>query len=185
MRDRREEYDDIDVMDLNGGFSKIKKQKQKKKEEKERKKRFSSKKKDTEEPSVTKKKKNINREFAVITYGFFAAFMLLAGYFCYFLAFQSEDFINSSYNPRVAELSDTVIRGDIETADGVVVATSSVDEDGNETRSYPYGSLYAHVIGYSINGMAGVELDANFNLLRSHAFILERLWNELQDIGLK
>lgn len=168
-----EEYDDLDVMDLNGPFHK---KGRKKKEEKPKKGAERSTKKNTKKAV----KKTSNREFAVITYSFFAAFICLAAYFCYFLGFQSEDFINSSYNPRVAALSDSVIRGDIVTSDGVVVATSSVDSEGTETRSYPYGSLYAHVVGYNYNGMSGVELDSNFYLLRSHAFILERIKNSLQ-----
>ena len=179
-RKNEEEYDDFDVMDLNGRFY-HRKDRKNDSEGSSKTKSKSKKKKGKRSDSVEKTaKKSTNREFAVITYGFFAAFICLAAYFCYFLAFQSEDFINSSYNPRVAALSDTVIRGDIKTSDGVVVATSSVDSQGNETRFYPYNELYDHAIGYNYNGMSGVELDANFYLLRSHAFILERIKNSIQ-----
>ena len=40
-----------------------------------------------------------------------------------------------------------MVRGDIETSDGVVVAHNEVDEEGNETRVYPEGAAFAHVIG--------------------------------------
>lgn len=120
-----------------------------------------------------------NREFAVITYFFLALFICLSGYFVYFLQFKSEDFINNPYNARLATLSDTVIRGRILSADGQVLARTDVAEDGTETRVYPYGPMFAHAVGYNVNGMAGVELDGNFNLLRSNAFVLERLVNEI------
>lgn len=125
-------------------------------------------------------RKNTNREFAVITYFFLALFICLCGYFVYFLGFKSEDFINNPYNARLATFSDTVIRGSILSSDGEVLAETRVEADGSETRVYPYGSMFSHAIGYSVNGMAGVELDANFNLLRSNAFILERVLNELK-----
>ena len=79
----------------------------------------------------------------------------------------------------MATLSDTVIRGRILSADGQVLARTDVAEDGTETRVYPYGPMFAHAVGYNVNGMAGVELDGNFNLLRSNAFVLERLVNEI------
>lgn len=97
------------------------------------------------------------------------------------MQFKSEDFINNSYNARLAKLSDYTVRGDILANDGTVLATTNVDEAGNETRKYPYGSVFAHAVGYSVNGMSGVELDANYNLLRSNAFILTRIFNEIRD----
>lgn len=127
------------------------------------------------------KKTSRNREFAVITYGFLALFIALSAYFCYFLGFQSEEFINNPYNSRIAQLSESVIRGDILSSDGQVLATSSLDSEGNEVRSYPFGNIFAHSIGYNTNGLMGVEQDSNFYLLRSHSFILNRLLNDLKD----
>lgn len=48
-------------------------------------------------------------------------------------------------------------------------------------RSYPYGSLYAHVVGYDSQGKSGLESTENFELLTSNAFFLEKLRNEFQD----
>ncbi|MBR1635171.1 MAG: penicillin-binding protein 2 [Lachnospiraceae bacterium] len=124
---------------------------------------------------------SINREFAIVTYGFLLLFLCMAGYFIYFVGYAGEDFIDSPYNPRLSQLSEHIIRGDILAADGTVLATSEVDDAQNETRVYPKGNEYAHIVGFSSNGMSGTELDANFQLLRSHSFFIEKIINELQE----
>ena len=104
--------------------------------------------------------------------------MGLIGYLIYFNAFKSDDFINSPYNTRQDTFSDRVVRGDIVSADGEVLATTNVDEDGNETRNYPYSNIFAHVVGYDSNGKSGLESEANFQLLSSHDFFLNQIRNE-------
>ncbi|MCR4611072.1 MAG: penicillin-binding protein 2, partial [Lachnospiraceae bacterium] len=119
-----------------------------------------------------------NVQFAVVMYFFLALFIALCAYFCYFVGFKSDDFINSPYNSRLEVLADKVIRGDIVDKNGVVLATSGSDN----VRSYPYSNMYAHAIGYNSNGMAGVELDGNFYMIKSHAFFLERIKNDLTGV---
>ncbi len=97
-----------------------------------------------------------------------ALFLGFSVYFAHFIMYDAEDFIGNTYNRRITEFSPNVIRGDITTADGVLVATSELDSEQNETRVYPEGELYAHAIGYATKGMSGVELDANYTLLKSH-----------------
>lgn len=129
-----------------------------------------------DKPKKEKIKKIRNKEFVIVTYVVLFLLISLCAYYCYFLAYKSETFINSSYNRRLTTLSEHVIRGNILTSDEVVIATSK----GNQ-RVYPKGREYAHVTGFASNGMSGVEKDSNFSLLRSHAFILERLRNEVFD----
>lgn len=121
-----------------------------------------------------------NREYAVITYLFLAIFIGLMGYFVYFQVVKSEDFINSSYNTRTDSFANTIVRGTIYSNDGTALAQTTLDGEGNEVRNYPYGSMFAHVVGYATNGKAGIESMANFYLLRSHAFVLEKIANELK-----
>lgn len=130
--------------------------------------------------SAKKKKDNRNREFAVITYSFLAIFVCVMVYFAYFQFAKSEDFINSPYNTRQDLFARSVKRGEILSADGNVLADTITDADGTETRRYPYGDVFAHVVGYASNGKAGIESTANFNLLRSNIFFLEKVVNELQ-----
>lgn len=128
-----------------------------------------------------KEKKNHNREFAVITYMFLGIFLLMMGYFVYFQVFRSEDVINSPYNKRQDTFAEHVVRGEILSSDEKVLAETIVGEDGSETRYYPYGRMFAHAVGYDVNGKSGIESFANFNLLRSHAFFLEQIVNGIQE----
>ncbi|MCD8156484.1 MAG: penicillin-binding protein 2 [Clostridiales bacterium] len=127
------------------------------------------------------RKSGKNREFLIITYMFVGLFCLLIGYLAYFQVFKSETVISSSYNSRLDLYAEHVIRGDIVSSDGVVLATTDVSEDGTETRSYPYGRMFAHAVGYFNNGKSGVESSYNFNLLRSHSFFLKQIINDLKD----
>ncbi len=122
-----------------------------------------------------------NREFAVVTYLFLAIFLGMIAYFAYFQIEKSEAFINSPYNARQDAFADRIIRGDIVSAQGDVLASTKTAADGTETRVYPYGSVFAHAAGYSTNGKAGIESLCNFQLLRSHAFFLEKVLNEVQN----
>lgn len=77
-------------------------------------------------------------------YLFLAVFLSMMIYFVYFQVCKSESFINSPYNSLQDLFSDHVIRGDIVSADGKVLATTKVSADGTQTRSYPQGRMFAH-----------------------------------------
>ena len=121
-----------------------------------------------------------NREFAWITYFFVILFIALMGYLVYFTIARANTFVNSPYNQRQDAFAQRVVRGDITDRNGNVLATTNVAEDGTETRNYPYGSLFSHVIGYSDSelGKTGLESVENFELLTSNAFFLEKIQNE-------
>lgn len=135
-----------------------------------------------EEKPMKKPQKNTvrNREFAVVTYLFLAVFLGMIAYFAYFQVEKSEAFINSPYNARQDVFADQIVRGDILSAQGDVLAVTDVAKDGTETRSYPYGRMFAHAVGFSTNGKSGIESLDNFQLLRSHAFFLENIINEVR-----
>ena len=120
-----------------------------------------------------------NREFLVIMYLFLFLFLALIAYFVYFQVYKSEKFINSPYNSLQDLFAEHVTRGDIVSADGEVLATTKKGEDGTETRIYPRGRTFAHVVGYDVNGKAGLENQENFSLLRSHEFFLKQIGENL------
>lgn len=132
-----------------------------------------------ERREVRKKRRSQNPEILAVTYVFTALFVAMIGYFVYFNGFVSKDVINSAYNVRVNSFADTVIRGDIVSSDGTVLAETLVDDAGNETRYYPLGRIFSHAIGTSEINQSGVELSENFYMLQSNG---NPLFNALRDI---
>ena len=128
-----------------------------------------------------RKKKLSNREFARVTYLFVGLFLAMMGYLVYFNVVKSKDIINSPYNVRLDSMADRVVRGKILDNAGNVLAKTEVAEDGTETRVYPYGKMFAHVVGYDTKGKSGVESIGNFDLLTSNANFMEQFLNELQE----
>ncbi len=140
------------------------------------------------EEETNLKKKNVkkgqqkgNREIANITYVFVALFIVMIGYLMYFIAVDSGEVINNSYNSRQELLAEKVVRGKIYSANREVLAETIVNADKTETRNYPYGALFAHIVGFSTHGKMGIEYMENFNLLTSNAFVTERLQNTISE----
>lgn len=110
-----------------------------------------------------------------------ALFLLMCGNLFYFTIVQREEVINDTYNHKRQELlAEENSRGAIYAADGTVLAQTLDLADGTQQRSYPYGDLYAHVIGYVPNGGSGVEQAANMMLLNSSITMPEILANQLE-----
>ncbi len=145
--------------------------------------------KSTEKPVDKKKRRKTNvsnNEFAKITYAFVGLFLCMIGYIVHFQVVKSDDIISSSYNPRQDLMIEEVVRGEIQDRNGIVLAETIVDEDGNEERNYPFSEVFAHLVGYVDVNKSGIELSENFSLLTSNSFYLENIYNEFQyekDIG--
>lgn len=120
-----------------------------------------------------------NSKVLTITYACVVLFLALAVYMGYFLQVKSEDVINNPYNARLDSFSDRIVRGSILASDGTVLAQTTTDDAGNETRVYNYGSVFDHAVGYSSKGKTGIEAMANFYLLSSHVNLAEQAGNEL------
>ena len=134
-----------------------------------------------EDRQKARKKRARNKEFARVTYIFVILFIVMMGYISYFNVAKSREVISSPYNARQDSYADRVVRGKILDKSGKILADTKVAEDGTETREYPYGAMFAHVVGYADQGKAGLESVANFELLTSNAFFLEKLVTEFQD----
>lgn len=126
-------------------------------------------------------KNNRNKELVRVTYLFVGVFLAMMGYIVYFNLVQSKEIINSPYNIRLDSMADRVVRGQILDRNGNVLAETQVEEDGTETRVYPYGRLYSHVVGYDSNGKSGLESTENFQLLTSNAFFTEKFVKEFRE----
>lgn len=123
-----------------------------------------------------------SKEMLVITYVFTLIFLGLVAYLIYYQAVIRDDVINSPYNRKRQEiLAQRVVRGPILSSDGEVLARTVTGENGEETREYPKGRMYAHAIGYAQNGGSGLEAYNNVRLLRSNVFFGTRLLNDLNE----
>ena len=123
-----------------------------------------------------------NRNILLIVYLIVGLFIGMSVYLGYFIQVESENVINNPYNSaRLNKFEERVVRGRILASDGTVLAETIVSEDGTETRSYPQGSLFAHVAGYSSMGKTGIESLANYYLLSSHINPLTKAVNQLTD----
>ena len=109
---------------------------------------------------------------------FFAVvFAVLFGWMCfYFTQTAIEDKVelfDNDYNKRDELLETRNRRGSIYASDSETLLAStetSLDEYGNVTqiRNYPFGSMYAHVVGYSLMGGSGLEEYYKYDLLHSN-----------------
>lgn len=111
--------------------------------------------------------KRQNREMAVVTYLVMTIFFILAGYMVYFIIHDSDQVLNNSANKRQELLAKRVTKGKILSDKGKVLAKTVTDSSGNETRKYPYGSLFAHVVGRSSHGKTGLEASESYTMLTS------------------
>lgn len=127
------------------------------------------------------KKLHVNRQILVVAYVFAFLFIGMIGYLGYYVAVKSQEDIVSSYNPRKDLFKDKVIKGEIQTEDGKVIARSVNTTEDNYEREYPFANLFSHVAGYDIYGKSGIESSANYYMYSSNANILEKLVNDLKD----
>lgn len=127
-------------------------------------------------PPVSKKQRN--RTYGRVAYMFAAMFLALAGYMIYFNTAKIEEIRANPNNAKMEEQKQYVVRGTIYSSDGEILAGTNVNEDGSETRVYPYGNVFAHVVGYTTNGKSGLEAIYNNDLLSSNTSIIEQVGKE-------
>lgn len=120
-----------------------------------------------------------NKSIIVSTLIFVITFIAMAGYLIYFNLTQAESIINNSYNKRQGVLSRRTIRGSILSDDKTKLAVTNVDDDGNETRYYPYSGLFSQTIGYLNNGGYGLESLYGYYMLHSNQNFFEQIGNDL------
>lgn len=113
---------------------------------------------------------------------FTVLFAALIAYLAWFTATQQQEMINNSYNSRQELLLSRNFRGTIYSGDGKALARTVVDSDQNETRVYPYGALFSHVVGYSTQGRMGVEALANFYLINTDISLSSKVANDMAGV---
>ncbi len=115
------------------------------------------------------KKKKIRSYPILILSGFYAVlFAAMLTYISVYSYNNRQVLMDNSYNTRQQILLDQNTRGRILSRNGDVLAYSEENEAGKEVRVYPYGREFAHVVGYSTNGKAGIEALANYYLINTN-----------------
>lgn len=128
------------------------------------------------------KKKQMNMAILSVTYLFVAVFLGMMFYICHYSVTHRQELINNSYNGRQQMLTAKNVRGKIYAGGGEILAQTITDENGDEERSYPYGNLFAHTVGYSTHGRAGVEALGNYYLIHSNAPLSEKVSNDVEGV---
>ena len=116
-------------------------------------------------------KRSVRRVFWLLALCFF----LLLGYLGKLVFVDREEISGNAYNSRLRYVDETIKRGDILDREGEVIATSTRQENGTYRREYPRGRMAAHITGYSSVGKTGVEAAENFELMKLHNELLQRV----------
>ena len=113
-----------------------------------------------------------------MTIAFVSLFLVMMGYFTVYAMTHREELLNNSYNNRQQLLLAQNRRGSIFSRDGEILAETQ-NADGKEVRVYPYGSLFAHAVGYVDKGKTGIESQTNYYLIQSSIPAVNKVQNEL------
>lgn len=116
---------------------------------------------------------------SVIMAVFSVLFAMLIGYLVYFNIKVAPGILDNPYNTRISANEEKVLRGGIMASNGSVLAYTQVDETGSESRVYPYGRVFSHVVGMSTRGKTGIEGMCNTYLLSSDNNIVSKAYSEL------
>lgn len=119
------------------------------------------------EPVKRKRRKVRSYPIIVLSVFYGCLFAALLTYVCVYAYTNKQTLMDNSYNTRQQILLAQNSRGKIYSADGEVLAYTTENSDGSETRVYPYGKEFAHVVGYASNGKAGIESQANYYLINT------------------
>ena len=100
---------------------------------------------------------------------FFAIGLLYLSLTCYLTYIElsaKNTFMDNSFNQRQWKKEQNTLRGEIKDRDNVVLAKSKMETDKTQTRIYPFGKDYAHIIGYNskVYGKSQLELTYNKSL---------------------
>lgn len=116
-----------------------------------------------------------------IKYVYLTLFALVCLYLLYFNLFESRLISSNSYNRRLRESSENIIRGSIQDKNGEVLVKSTKYKSGVK-RKYVYPRYFSHIIGYSSKNLGSSGLEAFYNKeLMSSSDTMEALRSKIND----
>lgn len=127
-----------------------------------------------------RRKKTHNAAMSKVLVAVTCVFMSLIIYIVYYILIDSKDRLNNPYNERSILMEENVLRGSIYSADKRILA-ETIEENGEWKRYYPYGSLFAHVVGRYSKGKTGIELGNDYDLLSTSDTQVQKIINDIND----
>ena len=127
-------------------------------------------------------KRATNKEIRRASYVMMVLLFAVIAYFVYFNVALGRGIVNNEHNSRLGKIAESVARGEILSADGEILASTDTDEEGKSRRVYPYGRIFAHVIGTSEVNKSGVELSEDYDLITSSINPMQKVLNDLRGI---
>jgi len=98
----------------------------------------------------------------IIKYVYLSLFALICLYLLYFNLFEARVISSNSYNRRLRESSENVVRGSIQDRQGEVLVKSTKYNSGVR-RKYIYPRSFSHIIGYSSKNYGSSGLEATYS----------------------
>ena len=130
-----------------------------------------------------KQKRNV--QAVVTTLVFTTIFLYMIGYYLFFMFHDAETVVTNSKNPRIEEKAKTIIRGTIYSSDGEKLAytdTNGTDDNlEDDVRKYPYGKVFAQVVGYTTKGFTGLEDVCNYDLITTDTNVLRQIQQDFDE----
>lgn len=90
-------------------------------------------------------------------------FVIILGYMTYFQVVKSDKLKNDENNKRNWVDDNKLKRGNILDRDGNILAETIEAENGEKIRSFPFGSTYAHLVGYNSKKYGKTGIEKKFN----------------------
>ncbi|SDZ77919.1 Cell division protein FtsI/penicillin-binding protein 2 [Lachnospiraceae bacterium NK3A20] len=130
---------------------------------------------DKRRAALLKEKLRVKKDIIVTAVLMSAIFLAMTVYMVVYSASQEQTLFENDYNGREEALLSKNQRGKIYADDGKTVIADTVDDgNGGQRRDYPFGNLFAHVVGYDVEGGSGVELQNNYDLVHSDLTLAEK-----------
>lgn len=129
-----------------------------------------------ENKTSTISKKTENQMIYVAAF-FVCVFLVMMTFTCIYVRGNEVKWSINSYNSRLESLKDVNERGTIYDKNGITLAVTKLDADDDEYRSYPYGNVFSHVVGFESRGYMGVESIAKYYLLNTHESLNKQISN--------
>lgn len=127
-------------------------------------------------------KKQTNKEIRRMAYVMLALLFGVILYFTWFTLLGSRSVINNPNNSLLGKLAEKIERGNIYSADGNILAQNTRDGNGKTVRYYPYGNVFAHVVGTSQINKSGIEQSADYDLVTSDIQPVKKIINDIRGI---